>query len=570
MRVVSIWLICIVLAAGFFARVDRLGKHFTHVDSVFMATDILKAKSPAFQEIMIQRAFDQTKPAYNGWYKKAIRLAYSNAALHPLLNAAFFISPYFIVSTTSTNPPLQFFINVPLINAQQSYEQILFWGRLPSCLFSMLGLGLFAYVLWTIFRKQSVVLLGTTIFAFSWQHVIYAKQIYPYALGVFAAVVLLWMFWQAINKRNSLLISAIIPAVLTYGTYQLYFLVPAYYITLMVFFYSQKDKNEVLQIVKSMILYGLLILPGFVYVLLNFTNAAVKYQVGPHGEYMFSPVGRSLFGLIKYAILFFIHNTWLTFRAMLNPVSVYTMQGKIISVTYLSVFGAGIFSIYKSADLKQKIMGVFSLSVLGLWYILALLGKLPLTPCRLSLIYLPFIVYVMTQSILLVTKEFWQTLLVWLFTLVIMALFGFSYHHEMQQRTDVLSEKLFTQLIQKYQVDTVVAYNLSLQFNLMKKVMPLVNYYEEDYAISSPRKRRWVYSTVLFFSTRQPYSAMVYRDMQNRINGEEQIKQKWNSPESAYKKIYAYAVDSPVEIEYTRDTVNGSNDVYITIVRCKK
>ena len=121
-------LLVFLLSIATWARFDHLGDHFTHVDSVFMIMDILKAKDLEFKENMMQRVFDPQRPAYNALYKKVLRYMGSHKQFEGLLDTAFKVSPYFIISVNSTNAPLQFFANVPLLNEQQSYRQLIFWG----------------------------------------------------------------------------------------------------------------------------------------------------------------------------------------------------------------------------------------------------------------------------------------------------------------------------------------------------------------------------------------------------------------------------------------------------------
>ncbi|MCA9400320.1 MAG: hypothetical protein KC713_01740, partial [Candidatus Omnitrophica bacterium] len=132
-------LIVAVLAVGIWARADRLAWHFTHVDDIGVAKTILE---------------------------------YHQEGANPL----------FAVATHWTYSPFQFFFTPFLVSLDQSYRSLLFWGRFPSLIFSILGLltAVLFYWRWKG-RVGASCLVTITWMACSLEWIIFAKQMHNYA-----------------------------------------------------------------------------------------------------------------------------------------------------------------------------------------------------------------------------------------------------------------------------------------------------------------------------------------------------------------------------------------------------
>src|SRR5690606_3243572 len=91
-----------------------------------------------------------------------------------------------------TYAPFQFWFTPLLIHPDQTYREFLFWGRLPSVFFSVLGLALLAFFYRLYDRwKTGRVFAALAILAFSWENIIHARQMHNYALGVTAFIALM-------------------------------------------------------------------------------------------------------------------------------------------------------------------------------------------------------------------------------------------------------------------------------------------------------------------------------------------------------------------------------------------
>lgn len=569
-------LLAFLLMVSVWVRFVHLGDHFTHVDSVFMIMDILKAKDPGFKTTMMQRAFDQTRPAYNSLYKRVLRKMGSDPRYQPLLDAAFKLSPYFIVSVTSTNAPLQFLFNVPLIHAEQSYRQLMFWGRFPSFIFSLIAiLGILLFIKLLNEKDLTPMILSMVFLGFSWQHIIYAKQLYQYSFIAMACLLLLPLFVYILKGRNTFLFSVIIPVLLTYGTYQVYFMMPPFYLSLLWIFYRQKNWGELKKTFIYMIAYGFLILPSVIYNYLYFWGSASKYyQIGPHGEFLFRPwlISGFLAKLI-YIPKFFLVNTFLALRANLCPYPVETGLGKIISLGYFIFFILGIYAVLKSKNQLVKNTGLYAVATIFFWYLTTLTGEMPLSPCRLSLAYLGIFVFLSSYGLKFLLEKYIPPermhATITIIVIVISLIFGFSYSRVMHNRLDPISETEIAGTVDKYKIQTILGYNFSQNIHLMTKTINKVNYFEEDYPRPAKIKTPWRYKSILYFSTRTPLSKKVFNELKEQINRDVLIKEKWRNNYEEYRQITIRSIDTDVQVEFTKDNINPTNDLYLTVLQLK-
>jgi hypothetical protein len=537
--------------------------------------DILKAKSPDFKEKMLERAFDPNRPAYNSMYKKALRYLSSEPKLEPVLDLAFKLSPIFIISVTGANPPLQFVANVPLLNENQNYRQLLYWGRFPAFFYSAAALFFLLLFLKNLNLKKDnynlMAVFSWLFMIFSWQHIIYAKQVYQYSLNALVALLFVLNYVQVLKGKTNLLFAVIFPVLLYYCSYQVLWLFPAFYLLLIYFAYQAKDWNGI----KKLMVYGavtaVLILPSLIYNLLHFVGYSTKYyQIGPNGEFLFQ-IGsiNGFFQKIFYTVRFFLVNSLLTYRANIVPYPVETLPGQILSFIYFFLFLTGIYRANKANNELVKKTGWFITFSFVVLFISNLTGQMPLTPCRLSIFYLAYFVFFTAYgSVYYIQKikpkyQKGSTLII---VLLISIIFSLGYPIVMKDRLDPIKENTIEQLIDKYKVKTIVAYNLSQNIHLMPKLIKKVNYYEDDYPRPSKLQGYWDYKTIMYFSTRTPYGKTEFNYLKQRINADKTIREKWHYNYNDYKVLYNFEYDTDVQVEYTKDNPNPTNDLYLTVI----
>ncbi len=571
-------LLVFLLIFGVSVRFVHLSDHFTHVDSVFMIMDILKAKDPGFKETMMQRAFDPDRPAYDSAYKKALRYLGSQPKFEPFLDLAFKLSPIFIVSVTGANPPLQFVANVPLINDTQNYRQLLFWGRFPAFFYAALALLAFITLIRSLNLKQDfwpLAVIALSFLCFSWQQIIYAKQVYQYSLNSLVPVLFLLSFVQVLKGKNNFIFSSLIPLLLYYCSYQTLWLLPAFYLLMFFNYYRNKDFENLKKIFWYAVIVGFFVLPSLIYNLFHFIGYSTKYyQIGPNGEFLFQPwlIG-GFAAKIIYVIKFFIVNSFLTYRANIVPYPVETVFGVILSFIYFGLFLLGGYVACNDKNELVKNCGRFILLGFLFLFISNLTGQMPLSPCRLSIFYLAFFVFYTAYGLFYLVKLLpfnKQNAVIALIAIVLTLIFVSSYPLVMKDRLDPVKEDMIKELMDKYNIKTVVSYDLSQNIHLMPELIKKVNYYEDDYPRPARDLSGWDYQTILYFSTRTPLTEKPFYDLQKKINDDKEIRQKWHYRFADYQVLYNYAYDTDVQVEYTKDNINPTNDLYLTVIKLKK
>ncbi len=134
---------------------------------------------------------EKDSPSYNGKLKKFIRNAQSkNNNVYDYVEKIFSkilvnISP----SKNSTYAPMQYFIFSGLINNEQNYDELKFYSRLPSIIFSILTLILTYFFSIKVFRKDDAIsLLPVILVCFSYPLFYTSIRSYNYAAGTLVVV----------------------------------------------------------------------------------------------------------------------------------------------------------------------------------------------------------------------------------------------------------------------------------------------------------------------------------------------------------------------------------------------
>jgi hypothetical protein len=218
----------------------------------------------------------------------------------------------------------------------------------------------------------------------------------------------------------------------------------------------------------------------------------------------------------------------------------------------------------------------FLQAIICCWFGLIFLRKLPLSPTRITLIYLPVILFFVSDGVASFLTNIFKNdenkKLLTLLILIVFMSFGFFYYYPQQivQRLDPINEKDFQKLVAEYKLDTIIAYDYSLNVNLMRSVRPYVNYYEEDIPIYSQYQKGWAFKRIMFFSTRTKFDKAVFDNMRAMINADPELKNKFKYRYNDYKIVFRRDINSDTEIEINNKNKNGSNNLYLTVVERRK
>ena len=100
------------------------------------------------------------------------------------------------ISSSLTYAPLQYLFTVPLIDRNDSYHDLLFWGRLPSYIFGLIGLLLFVIILSRTFNENSYtkMIFPIMLFSLAWQNIIYSAHMSNYTLSITLLLIQIFLF----------------------------------------------------------------------------------------------------------------------------------------------------------------------------------------------------------------------------------------------------------------------------------------------------------------------------------------------------------------------------------------
>lgn len=514
---------------------------------------------------------------------------------------------WFAVPSHWNYSPFQFLITPLLINLDQPYREFLFWGRLPSALFSSMGLVLFVlfykrmygYKNWKVFPALALV-------AFCWENIIFAKQMHNYALGVTAAIILLWILAGYLRDQNfslgKLLLSGILLAVLCIMQYSVLFFIPAFYLT--VFLYGLRCASSKGIVFRNVAVSGIVFVLAFAPVAYYFlfhhlqsNNAGLSdWNKGEGLEFFFHVSdGMSFWEKLRYSFHFFTTNFYLILKMNTAVFSEDHVAYPIVSNIFVGLFWLGVVSYWDTRSIRKRFLGIFFLTLMATWAGLVVLQKLTLSPTRHSLILLPFIAVTVAEGMAYPVDKWrlWQQrwrggrrlscIVLASCALIITILFCRHYPQFLNERRDPFNEVELTTLLKEYQVDTVIPALWALQVEMLKGVRDEYDYYGKkvirgfkEYGLitngPAPYKRiAWIshrqkITPILFEQVRQSLNKYIYVTNRIRIHRGEPPLDLMRYPASAYRIIYQKEIDSDREIEFSNITKSGINGYFVYIL----
>jgi hypothetical protein len=547
--------IIIILLCGIWARYYNLEDHFTHVDDIIIAEVILKKKKSVKEDSTIEY--------------KAVSACFQSAHT---------------ISRRLTYAPFQFWITPWLIDQDQNYREVLFWGRFPSFIFGVLGL-IMMLVFYYRFKPDNPFpyqLLSLSILAFSWENIIYSNQMESYSIGIVSILILMLMSFHFIEKPRlswlSMILLALFPALLVHSQYQMLFFIPAFYLTLFLFHYKKSIDSP-------LILIGKFFFSGIAFILLNWpmyhnylrhhTEGGINWNAGPGQMFLFRL--NSVEGIISklfYSFDFFISNFITVFQSEIAFLSEENKIFNILSYFLLILFLSGVISFLFSSDQKKKWLGIFfGLSSLT-WFTLVILQKITLSPTRHSLILLPLFAICISEGLCFLIEKMsrkndniikhtgWASLA---FTLIISALFFSSFKAISHEREDEFNEKEMEAFLEKYDPDMIVQYFFTYNMSIMKNVRDKYFVFEGDRWYIEPPLCDSM-NTLAFVSARIPYPSAYFSSKKGMMNDQRELILA-NSSEADFKMIYKKELTSDVEIDFSRKTKNGNNSLFLYIFK---
>ncbi len=582
-------IIAFIILLGIYARFIDLSTHFSHGDDGCIAWSILNAleeKDISYYKAKFNEKVNDTRFI-------PIRILERIGLLDKLilLEMKLRLSKYIVEPLAFTGAPLQFLFTANLLNLDQTYREILFWGRFPSFVFSIIALIVIA-LFYRSLKKEDYFLhliCTLTILALSWQNIIYAKQMQVYSVGVLCAILILYLLLfnlENINLsykrqfKNSILLT-----IFTYAQYQSVILTIAFYITS--FFHCYSRIREKSMLIKNYILglmtYIAMILPGYFFFARDKVKVMITYDRNLNKEFILNeyildkaPDG-SIVDKIYYGVLFLFKNSLILIESNCAVVPEKTHLRILLSSIFISLFLIGMISLFVTKNLNFKVLGYFFLIVSFLLVIMVVFNKHALYPTRHNLILLPYQAFIISEGIgfcfikiknLNLRRRFHCVISI-IFSLLLIISFFIYFERIVKERRDKFDENELFTLINKYKVSTIISYAGFSGFGLMlfnkNKTKLNFNHFNNTYwqVYNNPTN----YDRIAFISYRSPLNKFQFDYIKSQINANYLSKAntlKFNYNE--YKFIYSKEINSIIEQDFSYKTKNGTNGFFFYVL----
>jgi hypothetical protein len=524
----------LVIVLGTVVRYADLGTHFGHEDDIGVAATILWQDNPS--------------------------LSIGTVLARKIL----------AVPDQWTYAPLQFLLTPLLLSQDQSYRQVLFWGRFPSFLFGVASMVLMARFLRILRRGEDPFpeqLLGAALIAFSWENVLYAKQMETFTIGVAAAIVLMILLVQHLRDVRlgwgQMAWLGLVLGLLICAQYQILFFLPGFFIVL--FLAYAKAAGSVRKVALRMSVAAGIVLAFFVPLYILFLRTVpikagyIHWNAGPDQSFAFSLPGQGGFlGAAAYALTFFAKNLYIVFETTIAFSFEDGVVTRLAGVMLFPVFLAGMASLAAGRDPVRRSLGWFiGISALT-WAALIVMRKLTLGPTRHTLILLPLFVLGITEglralSVLLRAGDRTVRTASAALTAFIAAAFLISFPAVRAERQDPFDEQRMAGLLSQYSVRSVLQYGYTQNVFLMRDVrrsLPVIAKFDLWPAAGKDQAlREFPQGSLAFVSQRGPLPDDI-RAILDRYG---------------YQRVYADEQASDVESDFSRRTKNGSNGRYVYI-----
>lgn len=477
-NITNFFLILIVIILSVWSRWYKLDSFASNIDDHLVAVSILEAKRPINVSSIKSVINDSSITSFNSPPKSFLRYLESKGQLELTLTLLDPFRPFVCVPNQSTYAPIQFFFTNFLVNENQSLKQILFWGRFPSFIFSVMSIFLF-YKLIRVFslNKQLDVsdIIVIAFFSFSLESIIYAKQMESYAIGIFAVIILMIILIDILKKVPEFsykrwLLFTFLMVILVYMQYQILIYVLAAIITIFIYYYNNSVKDKRMVLLRRIIPLGLFFIFMIALIYITFivkhsNHASEQWYKGPKGEYLFSlDTSNGFLRFFCNTFYFIIYNSWEVF---LNNFEYYAGNSKILNsimrtliFCYAIIFLYGLVAISKSNQAFIKYFRLFIVIFICIWFLFVLLGKLTMSPTRHTMILQPIFCIISYIGLNSLSSAYYKqlvfNLISYLIVFFVICSFSLGIKPFLDERTEPFTQDSFVNEIKRRNPDFIV------------------------------------------------------------------------------------------------------------------
>lgn len=549
-----------------------LSTHFTHIDDTGVAQTLLLQKpSGSGCEEYFQKIRAKTQLNFSFIEK-------------PVCTAVLWQSRLYTIPGQWTYAPLQFWLTQALLDPRlsYSYEEIKYWGRLPSFGFYLLGIlaffGLLRKCIPDLGAKPIIVSVLTLTLAFSLEFRIMAAQMESYAIGIlsncFALFGLIRLLNISAHSIRSVLLSALLLALSIAMQYQAVLLVAAGLVALVLCYWHfqilWKERWKVFTVLLAtpMAAYGLV---GDIW---RLKDRGVMWNAGLANEYQVNSLSapERMVELIQMLWQHTTHNLYSVVSAIELPDGLADLFG--LALLFLII--VGFYNLYR---LRSQSTGFFLLIFSAVYLLIygsfVFFGKLTYSPTRHLLYFLPIILIWMGYGLALIRTFVPQsTFRIGLFSAasIYLCISIWSFHGFAEKRMDLLHESTFTEILSDAKPDFVVlgVYDRDPLFFQAAKSVPMQDYLDgpvckNGHRFLIPNNQRLYF---LWYSKRNEIhesDTVFLKYLADLIqNCSEPAGRPWQKVSIRKLKDYQ-RVYSQTEIDLSNRTKNGANNYFIQL-----
>ncbi len=496
------------------------------------------------------------------------------------------------VSNSSTYAPLQFILTGAITDRGMSYQNILFWSRVPSFLMTLISFGVILFISKKLYKQEFLIysILPIFIIGFSWEDIIYSVQSESYTIGLLAVLILFLLLFSLLKKEKisiqTSITTGLIIGTLIYSNYQFLFFLPGFFLALLSKYSEGKFSLKIIElrnqplsktlnkITKVIIQFTkdfypslIIITAAFIIIfklfLQNIAGRGLNWNTGVNDEFRFNSVPTDSFlDRIGYLMAFFIENTLIVFNSIISIAQETNPLNDIYVILSFLLFIIGFRSFYKSQQDSKKYFSYFFIITMALWVILTLVQKITLSPTRHSLVLLSFVLIFVPEGIYsifqkLKAKEHIKKITIGIFVLFSLLTFSTSYTTITEERLDKFKPGKIESIIKNNNVSEIYTYGFTWNFKFMK-------YINSNFSLKHSTGE-------LFYKhkdkTKGNILLITHRDRKlDDYLIEEFLGDSNRDSTQSFKILFQEEMSSETEIDFSNKTKNGANSMLYYIL----
>ena len=551
--------------------------HFTHIDDIGVAYDLLNPNSEP--NIICQWRFEAVQKRW------PILFSGTNTAMEFVCNIPVRWERLWRISQGWTYAPFQFWLTQSFLDPTKnySYEEIKYWGRLPSFIFFVIGLMAFFLLLKYAlpgFRNHKTIALAITLMAgFSLEQRIMAAQMESYAIGLLANCVAIWALIQLRCLNNLpyrwIMIYALALSVSISMQYQAIPLVFSGLLAIFIF-----DWRNIMglptNLLKLASLISLTVFLTYCFIgdITHLSHRGISWNAGPGDQYIVT--GNTLFerGLSLLVLIF--NKSSYNYYSVISSIQLSPIWANIFGVAIIFVSALGALNLFHNRKVNTyRFFLLLSVIYLITYLLLIFLGRLSFSPTRHLLFFMPFMLIMFGYGLQFIGLKIDRPLikrfsLIALFTYLIISIATFQDFYEM--RVDNLSDQFFKQIVVDRRPDFVLASPNDIEdvFMLSMANTKTFLYLEPINCKGSKIGLGLNEYSVIWYNKRIPVP-LLSKEFNNYMKAlaSNCLSAKDGQEISVHIAENLYMKHSNTEIDLSNYTKNGSNSYYFQLIKVK-